>query len=62
MQVKAKCAGWDSGQMQGSSKNLWTTSLLSFPITLASTVVAEGTVVVLLLPFPLNNQQTLLVQ
>lgn len=43
-------------------KNLWTNSLLSFPITLASSAVAEGTVVVLLLPFLLDKQQILLVQ
>lgn len=50
------------GADAGLPKNLWTTSLLSFPITLASTVVAEGTVVVLLLPFLLDNQETLLAQ
>lgn len=59
MQVKAKCPGWDSDS--GLPKNLWTTSLLSFPIPLASTVVAEGAVVVLL-PFLLDSQQTLLAQ
>lgn len=49
------------GADAGLPKNLWTTSLLSFPITLASTVVAEGTVAVLL-PFLLDNQETLLAQ
>lgn len=48
------------GADAGLPKSLWTISLLSFQIILASTVVAEGTVVVLLLPFLLDSKQILL--
>lgn len=48
------------GAEPGLPNSLWTTSLLSSPLTLASAMVIVGTVVVLFVPFPSHNQLTLL--